>query len=395
LEDLNKKVNNCLNIETGIPSIIINKIIKKYKVSYVSINGDFTLYAIKRQKEIEKVCNDNNVALIINNDNQSLAPMEMLVKSDGNPYLIYGSFYKNEIKHIQKPQASSKKVKWVSIIETPNFDNIRKKYKLPTYGANRDNINLKQRMNRAGAKDLLSINEDSSLLSAALNFGLISIRECWQATTKHEAKRSLIWRDHYLCIFRYHPRGNQYKSIDQRYDLIKWPKVNKNEWKSFIECRTGFLLIDACMKALQSNNTENHIVGFIDNRARLLLATFWIKYLLISPFDKKYGSQIWFSKLLYDCSASQNKMNHLWILGDSDLSGRRYCMKNTHPMTGRMIRIDNDMIKKYDPNCEYIKKWLPEYKNMSKKEILKNTKPIFNWTDRYLEYAKLFENIPR
>ena len=348
LEDLNKKINNCLNIETGIPSIIINKILKKHKVSFVSLNGDFTQYSIKRQQEIEKVCQINNVKLFINNNNQSLAPMDKLTKTDGSPYLIYGPFYINEIKHIQKPFKLIKKVKWISINDTPNFDKIRKKYKLPTYGVNSDIINLKQRMNRAGAKDILSINEDSSLLSAALNFGLVSIRECWQATVKHEAKRSLIWRDHYLCIFRYHPRGNQYKFIDERYDLIKWPKVNQNEWKAFIECRTGFLLIDACMKAFQSESTENHIVGFIDNRARLLLATFWIKYLLISPFDKKYGSQIWFSKLLYDCSASQNKMNHQWIIGDTDISGRRYYMKKTHPLTGRMIRIDNDIIKKCD-----------------------------------------------
>lgn len=392
LEDLNKKVNNCLNIETGIPSTIINKLLKKHNVSYVSINGDFTQYAIKKQQEIEKVCQDNNVPLLINNNNQSLAPMEKLLKSDGSPYLIYGPFYKNEIKYIQKPFVSSKKIKWLSINDTPDFDKIRKKYKLPTYGASRDNINLKQRMNRAGAKDILSINEDSSLLSAALNFGLISIRECWQAAVKHEAKRSLIWRDHYLCIFRYHPRGNQYKFIDERYELVKWPKVNQNEWKAFIECRTGFLLIDACMKAFQSENNDNHIVGFIDNRARLLLATFWIKYLLISPFDKKYGSQIWFSKLLYDCSASANKMNMQWIIGDLDMPGRRFIKKGSNPLTGRMIRIDNDMIKKYDPECLYIKKWLPEYKNMTKKDIIKNATPIFNWIDRYDKWCSLFEH---
>lgn len=389
LEDLKDKTDGALLVEFGVPWIILSKLIKKHNVSHVSINGDFTQYALKRQKEIQKVCNENNITIIIDNDDQCLAPMETLIKSNKEPYLIYGPFYKNEIKFIRKP--ITQKIKWEQSNKSIDFNSIRRKYNLPSYGATRSKINLKQRMKKAGAKDQLSTNEDSSMLSAALNFGLISIRECWQESTTSESKRSLIWRDHYLCIFRFHPRGNQYKCVDPRYDQIKWPKLDKKEWDAFIECRTGFLLIDACMKAFQSDSIEGHTPGFIDNRARLLLATFWIKYLLIDPFDPKYGSQIWFSRLLYDCSASQNKMNHQWVIGDLDMPGRRFIKKGANPLTGRMIRIDNSMIKKYDPECAYIKKWLPEYKDMTKKEIIKNAKPIFDWEERYTKWCTLFK----
>lgn len=167
--------------------------------------------------------------------------------------------------------------------------------------------------------------------------------------------------------------------------------MKKNEWNRFLGCKTGFLLVDASMKELLTT-------GFINNRARLILCTFWTKYLLINPFDKKYGSQVWFSKLLVDCSSALNKLNNQWILGDVDISGRRFAMKGAHPLTGRMIRIDNDMIKRYDPEFKYIKRWIPEYQELDIRECRKNmkqTKSIFHWKDRYIIYTKLFTSIPK
>jgi deoxyribodipyrimidine photo-lyase len=188
---------------------------------------------------------------------------------------------------------------------------------------------------------------------------------------------------------RFKSNGNAYKHIDDRYDKLKWKKVSITEWNHFIESTTGYLLIDAIMNELIQT-------GYIGNRARLLLATFWTKYLLIDPFDLEYGAQAGFSRYLIDCSTSQNKMNHQWVIGDLDLSGHRFCMKGTSPLSGRVIRIDNGIISKYDPQFEYIKKWIPQYKNKSVKEmklIVKNINPIFNWKDRYSMYTDMFSKL--
>ena len=143
--------------------------------------------------------------------------------------------------------------------------------------------------------------------------------------------------------------------------------------------------------------------GYIGNRIRLLLATFWIKYLLIDPLHPKYGSQVGFSYYLVDCNTSQNKLNHQWFI-DLDLSGRRFSKKGCNSLTGRMMRIDNLVIKKFDPDCEYIKKWLPELKNIPNKDLYKwneeiqkkykiHYKPIFNWEEQYKKYCDLYKNI--
>jgi deoxyribodipyrimidine photo-lyase len=253
---------------------------------------------------------------------------------------------------------------------------------------------MKAKANLVGGTDLLI--QETSMLSAYLNNGCVSIREAYYTFKQKngpssESLRSIAWRDFFLCIYRFAEGGNEHRHIDRRYDQIKWPKLKETEWKRFIQCNTGFLLVDAAIAELLQT-------GYINNRARLILGTFWIKYLMIDPFDQKYGSQTGFSRLLIDCSSSQNKLNHQWIISDLDFAGRRFGMKGTHPLTGRMIRVDNEMIKRYDPNYEYISKWIPLFKGKELKEqkkIMKETKPMYEWRDRYMEYAKLFTHIPR
>lgn len=364
LQYLNKQCKNKLVILAGNVNTILSTIIRNYDISYISFNADYTEYSLKRDQDIIHLCNKNKINTIINYDDQSLTNMSNLLKSNQEPYMIFGSFYKNALKHkVNKPI----KVKMDKFYKT-KIINDTLKYK--------ENKQLAQR----GGKIPNYKNKDNANISAFLNFGVISIRECY---FNIKDKRKLYWRDFYLCLLRLKKNANSYsKFIDERYNKIKW-KSNSKDWKSMIQSKTGFLLVDAAMKELSTT-------GFISNQFRLILGKFWISYLLINPFDLEYGIQAGFSHYLVDCSTSQNKLNIAWVIGDLDIAGRRYAKKNTNPLTGRMMRIDNEMIKKYDPKCTYIKKWLPELKNKSTKELI-NYPTIFDWKDRYTEYCNLFK----
>jgi hypothetical protein len=74
-------------------------------------------------------------------------------------------------------------------------------------------------------------------------------------------------------------------------------------------------------------------------------------------------------------------MNHHWIL-DFDYPGKKYSAPNA-PLSGRPMDISNKMIKKWDIDCIYIKKWLPELEQVSNKDI-------YNWSDKI---AKQYNNI--
>jgi deoxyribodipyrimidine photo-lyase len=387
VNDLDGQTGGKLVILYGDPPSTLEELISTTRPDYLSFNSDFSPYSLKRDMSIARMCVRHNVALLTDDDDQTLIPMESLIKKDGSPYMVFGGFYKNLTSHsITKPH--TRRVHWIK----------------PRVAMFKDYINLLEsrhgyiRGGRAEALRKLNqrqvinnpdhLSSDGLQLSAYMNFGCISIREAH--ASKPSYLKTFSWRDFFLCIYRFATNGNSYtKHMDLRYDRIKWPAVKMTEWNKFLNCDTGFLLIDAAMRELLER-------GLVNNRARLLLATFWIKYLMISPFNKSYGSQAWFSKLLIDCSSSQNKLNHQWVIGDLDLSGRRFKMTGTHSLTGRMMRIDNDMIKRYDPEFAYIKKWIPAFKSLSIREckaLAKRTTQMYEWRARYAKYSHLFNKL--
>ena len=392
LIDLNKQCENKLLLFFGDCLTILKYLISELVIDYISFNADYTQYSLSRDSKILELCSKYKIQSIINYDDQCLTKMESLIKSDGSPYMVYGPFFKNAEKNkvantlpfnIHKLSTCSKKLKYkfsYSSLITLYYEN---KQLAQRGGRNEGLLKMNNKLSSNNFKNRDTLMVKSFNISAYLNFGCISIREFYNKyKSNKELIKQLYWRDFYLCILRYHPNGPNYNFLDSRFNKIKW-QSNKSDWDAMMNCSTGFLLIDAAMKELQTT-------GYIGNRARLLLGTFWCKYLLINPFDPKYGSQVGFSKLLVDCCVSQNKMNHSWLISELDLSGRRFSKKKTSPLTGRIIRIDNDMIKKYDPNGDYIKLWLPKYKDSNIRDLIKN-QTIFNWESRYSDYCQLFK----
>lgn len=394
LKELNTLCNNKLCVIYGKPIQSIASICSKKQPTYISFNADYSAYALRRDKQIIDWCKREGIDTIINYNDQSLHPMDTLIKSDGTPYMVYGAFYKNATKQsVAQPKTVDQKSftfinPVASLCVDPTF--IRTAYQDSTnhfiggrsYGLTK--LHTKSSINGFKGRDLL-INK-SFEISPYLNFGCLSVREVYHYFDKHKipANRELYWRDFFQCILRYKPGATSYEHpMDNNFNRIKWRAVKSKqsvlEWDNFINCSTGYLLIDAGMKQLQTT-------GYIGNRMRLLLATFWTKYLMIDPLVSEYGAQDGFSRMLTDCSTSQNKLNHQWITSELDLSGRRFAKKNTPSISGRMIRVDNQMINKYDPDLKYISTWLPIWKGKTKKDI-RSIKPIFEWESRYLEYC--------
>ena len=407
LIDLNKQLDNKLMFFKGEPIKILEKIIKKLKSNNNLIFGfnlDFTKYAIKRDNDIIKLLKYNKIELITCDHDHTLIPFENMIKKDKSAYMVYGSFYKNAIK---TKVNNSIKNNFKKYIKNNNLDfnrisinDFKKLYKenknIAQHGGRSIALkkinNLSVYKNYSKNRDYLDFN--TYQVSAALNFGCVSIREFYHIIKKNiDIKKQLYWRDYYTCILRYIPNANSYSlMIDPRFNKVKWTNSFKY-WNKLMESKTGFLIVDAGMRELIKT-------GYIGNRVRLILGTFWIKYLLINPLHSKYGSQVGFSRFLVDCNTSQNKLNHQWFT-DLDLSGRRFSKHGCNSLTGRMMRIDNEVIKKFDADCNYIKTWLPELKDIPNKDLYKwdekiqkkyniHYAPIFNWEEQYLKYCKLF-----
>jgi len=408
IEDLNNQLNNKLNLFKGNYINILNNIIKHLQDKYenpiiIGYNKDYTQYALYRDSQINKLAKKYDIEVIDEENDLSLIPFDKMLKQDNSAYTVFGAFYKNAIHTRVSTPIKNNFNKYMTLKNLKYNYNVKDLNKLYKYNENLAqeggrNIALENIKNKETYKhyknkrDLLDFN--TFQISAHLNFGCISIREAYHILKNNlEIKKQLYWRDYYLCILRFIPYANSYTEfIDDRYNKLKWDNSSKH-WKSLMNSKTGFLIVDAAMKELIST-------GYIGNRVRLILGTFWIKYLLISPFNKEYGSQTGFSRYLVDCNTSQNKLNHQWLL-ELDLNGRRFAKRGCNSLSGRMMRVDNEMIKKFDNNCNYIKKWLPELKNIPNKDLYKwdddiqekykvHVAPIFDWEDQYKKYCKLF-----
>ena len=420
LKDLNSQLdeyNSKLFLLYGQPWEVIAQLITRLTKIYQSItigfNNDFSSYSEKRDHGIRTVCSHLNIKTIESRDDYTLRPIDQLVKSDGNAFKQFGAFYSHATSNLEptKPSKLPIKIKFVSkTFESKLFSSLKCNYKLNKLNKfYEQNEELAQNGGRTIAlgnlhqiKKFTEYNEKRDILSykttnlsAGLNMGCISNRETyWYIKSKLGLKSQIIkqlyWRDFFLTAFVFIPKARDFKKmIDPRYDQIPWPANSKIKtgWKAMMESKSGFLLIDAGMQELRQT-------GFLHNRLRMILGVFWTKYLHISILNPKYGSQAGYSKMLVDAiGPSQNKMNHHWIL-DFDYPGKKFSSRGV-PLSGRPMRIDNSMIKRWDPDCIYIKKWLPHLSNYSNKELIKwsgsdsHPGPIFDPKLQYAEWVKL------
>ncbi len=181
----------------------------------------------------------------------------------------------------------------------------------------------------------------TSRLSADLKFGTLSprrvIERVGDATKGREAfVRQICWRDFYMQVMFYFPHTKT-RALRPEYDLIWW----RNDVEAFAawkDGRTGYPIVDAGMRQLLAE-------GWMHNRVRMITASFLVKDLLI---DWRWGEQH-FRRLLVDGDVAQNVGNWQWVAGTGADAAPYFRIFN--PVT---------QSKKFDPDGEYIRRYVPE-----------------------------------
>ena len=153
--------------------------------------------------------------------------------------------------------------------------------------------------------------------------------------------KELIWREFFMQILWHFPHTVT-KSFKPQYDRIVW-RNNEDEFKLWCQGKTGYPLVDAGMQELNAT-------GFMHNRVRMLVGSFLCKHLLI---DWRWG-EAYFAEKLHDYEMASNVGNWQWVAG---------CGVDAAPY----FRIFNPttQILKFDKDHTYIKKWVPEYQELT------------------------------
>lgn len=134
--------------------------------------------------------------------------------------------------------------------------------------------------------------------------------------------------------------------FDPRYKKIEW-RNDPKEFQRWCKGETGYALVDAGMRELNST-------GFMHNRARMVVASFLTKHLLI---DWRWGER-YFAEKLIDFELSSNVGNWQWAAGSG-------CDASPY------FRVFNPELqaKKFDPKGEYVARWLGTRKDYCPKIV--------------------------
>lgn len=191
--------------------------------------------------------------------------------------------------------------------------------------------------------------EGTSKLSAALNVGLLSPRQCLRAATQgkpppfdgiSEGVRTwiseLIWREFYLHVMWGFPKVCKGLAFKADTEKVPW-RHDLDEFERWKTGTTGFPLVDAAMKQLNSE-------GWMHNRLRMVTATFLSKYLLI---DWRWGESYFMSQLIDGHFASNNGG---WQWASSTGTDAAPYFRFLSPTR---------QSQRFDVDGEFIKQWIP------------------------------------
>ena len=346
---------------------VVEDCIKAWDINIVCFNLDITPYAKERDAKIIKLCEHLKTYVMYDYDYYLHQPGTIL-NGTGEPYQKFTPYYESCLKKKVEAPAKMRKLHLKkSDAHIPNKITLEQALTKFTkvnpdilvHGGRPDAIKTLKTALRTQThyvKNHNDLDKQTTQLSAYIKFGCLSVREIYKALrSKTAIIRQIIWRDFYANILYSFPHvlGHALKT---KYNKIHWHH-NETWFKKWCQGDTGFPVVDAGMRQLNAT-------GYMHNRARLIVASFLVKTLLI---DWRKGEE-YFATKLTDYDVASNNGNWQWVA-------------STGADSQPYFRIFNpwEQAKNCDPDCEYIKQWVPELKDVPVKDIL-------NWETTYTEY---------
>tara|TARA_B100000963_G_scaffold327768_1_gene315760 strand:- start:1740 stop:3140 length:1401 start_codon:yes stop_codon:yes gene_type:complete len=374
LANFKKKLNE-LNINLEIVETIsfkafFDKLVKKKNFN-LYWNKVYEPDYLKFDEYLFNNFNKNNVSFKRFKGN-TLNEIEEIKKNDGTSFKVFTPFWRNAEKYYLEKIPPKEKIIKKCKKKIDYFKNcIEPKKILPKKNWYKNFENIWSPSEQSALKELQNFIKEritnysegrnfpdimgTSKLSPYIKFGQLHVETIWKeciqkrpktiGTTKFLAE--IGWREfnHTLINNFPHMLKNNYS---KKFDKFPWEK-NSNFLTAWKKGLTGYPIVDAGMRELYST-------GWMHNRVRMIVGSFLVKHLLI---DWREGEK-YFRNCLLDYSPANNVAGWQWVAG-SGADAAPY------------FRIFNPILQgeKFDKEGKYVKKWVPELKNLSKKFIHK------------------------
>ncbi|MFZ1250215.1 MAG: deoxyribodipyrimidine photo-lyase [Candidatus Microsaccharimonas sp.] len=364
LEDLRKSYKDRggdIAFRHGDPKDELRKIIKDTSATAIYYTADYSPRATTRDKELTDLLAGDDIEMRAFGGRLAVNQLQKLRTKNGDPYKVFTPFWKNWQQVQRRELAPTPRV-----IKSPSIPmgtippdstlGIHKSEVSPdilpggeTAGRKRLKKFLNGPINEYHQQNNDMAADTTSRLSSYFHFGCISVREV--ETLLPDTKgaqawhRQLAWRDFYHYVLLHFPHPEQ--EFQERYRTFSWSKstTHLEAWK---EGKTGYPAVDAAMRQLKTE-------GWMHNRARLIVGSFLTKDLDIDWRDGERHFMEW----LTDGDMANNNGNWQWIASVG---------VDPAPLFRRLYNPSSQR-DKYDPTGEYVRRYVPELKNVPMKYL--------------------------
>lgn len=356
----------------GDPAVLIPSLAIALDAEAVFCSHDDDPYALERDRRVAEALSQHGKRLHSFKDHV-IFERDEVVKGDGTPFKVftpYSKAWKERLAatHLSKREPDLAKITPLSSVEeiVKAVDGARVgNHSLQDIGFTVQKLYTKPGSESAAStlSDFLKVVsgykesrdfpalESTSRLSVHLRHGTISIRECLRETISLEspgAKKwvdELIWREFYHMILAKFPHVVD-GAFQPEYDDVEWSD-DEDLVQAWIDGQTGYPIVDAAMRCFANT-------GWMHNRLRMVAASFLTKDLL----QHWKRGEAYFAETLLDFELSSNNGGWQWAAG-TGVDAQPY------------FRIFNPILqsRKFDPEGEFIREWVPELASLSNKEI--------------------------
>jgi len=347
LVEMQKKLHDWgsfLLVKHGVPIDVWHQLVAEYNIAKVYTNNDYESYAMSRDEEVRRFLESRNIEFHSFCD-QVISEKNDVLKPNGEPYTVFTPYKNAWKKKLVSTQAHTaaypiKTFRTNFYKGSPLPMPTLKEINFEPSGASFPDTNVDDNtiVDYHRQRDIPGI-QGTTRLGVHLRFGTVSVRDLVKRAIHLNETwlDELIWREFFKMILYFFPHVEN-RSFRAKYDNLAW-RNKKEEFDRWRVGTTGYPMVDAGMREL--NET-----GFMHNRLRMITAGFLTKHLLI---DWRWGERYFAEKLLdYDLSA--NNGNWQWAAGTGCDAAPYFRIFN--PTT---------QMQKFDPDLNYIKKWLPEF----------------------------------
>ncbi|MEN0057395.1 MAG: deoxyribodipyrimidine photo-lyase [Bdellovibrio sp.] len=333
-----------LLVRYGSPLAVFKELAREEKIEALYFNHDYEPAARKRDAAVTTWAQEQGIEVKSYKD-QCLFEKNEIVTSTQTPYTVFTPYKKKVLSHLDSFYLRSYPLhlyagSYARRAQPEPMPSLQKLgFRLSTQVFAPAEVPSRVLKNYAQQRDFPALEQGTSHLGVHLRFGTVSIRE-WAREGKKLSETwlsELIWRDFFMQILWHFPQVEK-KSFRPEYDRIAW-RSSKADWERWCEGQTGYPFVDAGMRELNAT-------GFMHNRVRMITASFLCKHLLIHWYE----GERYFAKKLLDYDLAANNGNWQWAAGSGCDAAPYFRIFN--PMT---------QAEKFDPDSEYIRKWVPEW----------------------------------